>query len=122
MGVPRIISTYPHTPGEIIKLLGILQLIEQKPGTMNTATPNKAEGIQCPKCLYYQVVQLLYCSTDRNIKKLASEGKFNVDKCGPKNTRYFCKICNQPFQFCSLRKDDIKTRGSSVSDEDSISS
>ena len=31
----------------------------------------KAEGIQCPKCLYYQAVQLFYCATSKNHEKLA---------------------------------------------------
>ena len=52
-------------------------------------TPLQAEGIQCPKCLYYQVVQLLYCSTDRNIKKLArSDNDDNDDN----HTRGSCLV------------------------------
>ena len=75
----------------------------------------KAEGIQCPKCLYYQTVQLFYCATSKNHEKLArlvlehilkfqnqtiplllhSSGKFDMKKIGPDSPRFFCRICKE---------------------------
>ena len=78
-------------------------------------TPVQAEGIQCPKCLYYQVVQLLYCSTDRNIKKLARSDNDDYDD---NHTRGSCLV-RASSMWINV---DLRTRGISARSATNLSS